>query len=152
MLLVNRDKCPIAKLTNPVLGQFFQNIRSEDNWNFSHSIRTRLTPHAGLTCQVARWPKRWNNYKNRNLGSIYAKYIIFLPTPCLPTLRTHFWAHLWNSWLGNTRRYSTPWRWPQPLDTHLGSLHDRCVGSRISTRGRWMVGLKTKTTTLEKLN
>jgi hypothetical protein len=61
--------------------------------NFSHPIRSRLTPHAGPTCQVTWWPKRWNDHRNRNLGSVSVKNeLLFSPTPHLPTLCTR-WAH-----------------------------------------------------------
>jgi hypothetical protein len=41
-------------------------------------MQAHLTPHAGPTRQVAWWPKRWNNCKNRNLGSVSAKKLILI--------------------------------------------------------------------------
>jgi hypothetical protein len=65
---------------------YFYTIRSEDNWKLFSPNSGPPYPSRRTTRQVAWWPKRWNDHKNRNLGSISAKNIIFLsPTACVPT-------------------------------------------------------------------
>jgi hypothetical protein len=70
-------------------------IRSEDNWKLFSPKSGPPYPSRRTHPSGCVMTKRWNNYRNCNLGSVSAKKIIFLsPTPCLPTLRTHRAHHL----------------------------------------------------------
>jgi hypothetical protein len=54
---------------------------------FLTQFRPTILLHAGPTRQVAWWPKRWNNHKNCNFGSVSAQNdLFFSPTERIPAL------------------------------------------------------------------
>jgi hypothetical protein len=81
-------------------------IRSEDNWNFSHPIRTRLTPHTGPTrhmfLKVDKLEGLWSTKKSQFRERFCKKHNSFVthrtctrpPIPVRPTWPSTRTRHL----------------------------------------------------------